>query len=205
MVNLAFTIVKEIAPHIKTIYLEDKSDFPCTLSNGKQVGISMALYEFMFHQKTWYERHFGAYLKNETLRSMYDTSKLGFTQETQEEFSFHCKDLQTLLEPFYKKTKTWQDFFTELYKHPKKCEIIFPWYQSAILRITNGVSYERQSWLIDLYNNPLVDDISYEIINPAKGGGKTRRKYRRRTILDSTMPYDERYNLKYDPEVYKFR
>lgn len=204
MVNLAFTIVRDIAPHIKTIYLEDKSDFQCTLSNGKGVGISMALYEFMFHKQTWYERHFGAYLKNETLRGIYESSKSKFTQEKSADFSFQCKDLQTLLSPLYEKTKTWEEFFTEVYQHPKKCEIIFPWYQRAILQITNGVSYERQSWLIDLYDNPLTELIPYEIIRTTKGGGKTRRKHRHFTPLQSTMSYDERYDLKYDPIKYKF-
>lgn len=89
---------------------------------------------------------------------------------------------------------------------------MFPWYQSTINQIMGGVSYERQSWYIDLYNNPLLADIDYTIISTQKGGKKITMKKRKNTlsyvmndISYDPMSYDEIYNLKYKLDDYKFK
>ena len=75
MVNLAFTIIREISPQIKYVTLDDKSDFTCELPNNKIVGISMMLYELAFSQQSYYEKRFGAYLKNPILQLLYQEGK----------------------------------------------------------------------------------------------------------------------------------
>ena len=200
-IHLAFTFLKEYAPHIKRIALEDKSDFPCS-----SVGISMALYELAFHQKTWYERHFGAYLQNESLRSMYESAKSNFFNSKCKpmDFSFNNKDIDAILRPAYEIASTWKEFFDILYHNHKKCELMFSWYQTAINQIMNGISYERQCWFIDLYNNPLVKSINYS----SQNGGYRRRKTRRREIINETdtyndpLSYEEIQNMRFDPNIY---
>lgn len=209
MVNLAFEVLRKEAPHIKYIYLEDKSDFDCKMSNGDIGGISLALYEIMFHQNTWYERRFGAYLKNDDLRVRYEKSKKNFKNKKPDDFSFRNEDLQKLLEPVYNETNTWEEFFEKVYTNPKKCEIIFPWYKNALKEIMDDISYERQSWIIDLIDNPMLKIVEFEKVKNIYGGGKTKRKSRKNNNIEYTpyyplLSYEVMYNLKYPEEVYGF-
>ncbi len=210
MVNLSFEVLRKEAPHIKRVYLIDQSDFECKMNNGDVGGISLALYELMFHQNTWYERHFGAYLCDDDLRLKYEKAKKNFKNEKPEYFSFENEDLQKLLEPIYIETKSWEDFFAKVYTNPKKCEIIFPWYQKALNKIMENVSYARQSWIIDLIDNPLLKNVDFEIVKNRYGGGKSKRKTRKNNNTMYYIPqypslsYEDMYNLKYPEEVYGF-
>jgi len=199
MINLAFTILKREMPNILYIELEDKSDFPCTLSDGKPAGISLALYEMMFHQMSWYERHFGAYLLNPTLRDLYISSKSNFKiKPLTSDITFHNEDLNLILKPMLDKSKSWEDFFAKVYTMDTKCQIIFPWYHQILKIIFNNISFERQSWLIDLYTEkiPMV-----EFETTQAGGNYTRRNIFNnkqdtyRTWAD--FSYDELYSLRY--------
>lgn len=207
-INLAFTFLKEYAPHIKRIGLEDKYEFPYTLPNGRLVKISMALYNLAFDQKTWYECHFGAYLQNESLRKMYESAKHNFFDPKckLKDFSFNNNDIETILRPSYETAPTWKEFFDILYQHDKKCELMFIWYQTAINQIMNGVSYERQSWYIDLYENPLVKNIEYELVSSQNGGYKRRKTRRRERKYESNyiepLSYEEIQNMRFDPIIY---
>jgi hypothetical protein len=177
MVNLAFTILKKIAPNIKYIKLEDKSDFGCVLDNGNTVGISMLVYEILFHQESYYEKRFGAYLINETMRNLYENSKGGFLDKPPESFTFNNDDLEVIFRPIYNKSKTWKDFFYKIKDMPNLCQKLYPWYRNAMKLIFNNVSFERQDWIIDLENNPKVYNVEYTEINGQYGG--KRRKTRK--------------------------
>lgn len=194
MTNLAFTILKEEMPKITHIVLEDKSDFPCECEDGSVIGISLALYEIMFHQQTWYERHFGAYLQNEVLRTLYTNSKANFNKPPPYDFNFLNKDTNTYLQPQLKLSATWADFFKKVYKMERKCEIIFPWYNQALNIIFEGVNYSRQNWIID---TSTTKTIPYDNIGTFGGRSMTRK---RRTKNISRIKqfhdfyFDELYN-----------
>lgn len=192
MLNLAFTILKKEMPNILHIELEDRSDFPCTLSNGSIVGISLAQYEMMFHQQSWYERYFRAYLINPELRKLYLKSKENFnTKPQQQDIRFHNKDLSILLPPLLEESATWKEFFAKLYTMENRCEIIFSWYSEALRTIFDNISFDRQSWLIDLETISLVE---YEILHVQQGG-----KYTRRTVyIKKQVYYKSREQLLYD-------
>ena len=180
MVNLAFTLVKKEAPHIKRVKLEDESDFTCTLSNGKTVGISMTVYEEYKH---------------------------GFQEKLPNTFSFHNKDLNELLTPIYLQSTTWRDFFDTLHALPNVCQVIYPWYKYAIRDIFKNFPVERNNWMIELYNNPNVETVNYNVVEKNIKGGrrKTRKnddsiyKYSFYHLVDSIERpfYDDIYNLKY--------
>jgi hypothetical protein len=207
MVNLAFTIVKENFPHIKYIRLHDTSDFPCELSNGQKIGISLSLYSLLFYQKMYYEKKFGAYLEDEDTANKYKLSLNGFNDKPPTYFSFNNEDLQEMLEPILEESLTWKDFFTIIHSMPHLCERLIPWYQYALDIILNGKTFERSYWRIEIYNNPLTPIISYTEVSKNKVGGK--RKTRKRGSLSGIVPsnmiqkpydyvmYDELYNLKY--------
>lgn len=194
MTNLAFTILKEEMPHIKHILLEDKSDIPCECKDGSVIGISLALYEIMFHQQTWYERHFGAYLQNPVLRKLYESSKTNFNKLPPHDFNFLNKDTNTYLPQQLKESSSWTDFFKKVYKMERKCEIIFSWYTQALNIIFEGVNYSRQNWIIDTEH---TNTISYEriSISNSNGGNRTRKRNNMQKIkLFHDFYFDELYN-----------
>ena len=198
MLYLAFTILKKEMPHILYIDLEDKSDFPCTRTDSSTVGISLALYDIMFHQMSWYERHCKAYLINPKLLELYMAGKENFKQKPLN-FDFNNKDLNEILKPILLSSESWEYFFATVYTMENRCEIIFPWYYKALSNIFNSISFERQNWRI---NMDTVTVVEYEIIDTQTGGKYTRRNYFNKlnetykTWADFT--YDEMYMYPYD-------
>ena len=172
MVKLAFTIVKEVAPHVKTIELDDSSVFSCDLDNGRSFGISIALYELAFHQATWYERHFNAKLITDTANKAYLKAKEGFDKPKPEKFDFLNNSLNQLLMPIYINTTTWKEFFAEIYKIDKKCRIMFPWYIRAVASAMGGMACAGQTRIIDIYKSP-NELVEYNEVR--MGGGETRK------------------------------
>lgn len=201
MVHLAFTVLKEIAPHITRIELEDRSDFMCELQNGTHVGISIALYEIAFHRGTWYERHFGAFLQNDYLQKQYEISKQNFFIEKVPEFSFRNVDLDTYLGPIYAETKTWADFFDKVYTLERKCEIMFPWYKEALKQIFGTISYERQDWFIPFETVP--KQIEYDDITSQRGGRRRFTQKRRVTPHAEDMLYEDIVSYPYSPNYFR--
>jgi hypothetical protein len=175
MVKLAFTIVKETAPHVKTIELEDNSAFTCYLDDGRSFGISLALYELAFHQTTWYERYFDAKLLSLAENEAYILAKAGFDLPKQKDFDFQNKNLNQLLLPIYTKTNTWKEFFAEIYKIDKKCRIMFPWYKRAVKNAMGGLMCEGQIRYIDIYASP-NESIDYKEVKLYSRGG-TRKAF----------------------------
>ena len=190
MVNLAFTILKEEAPNVKYVYLDDSSEFPCTTDNGKFIGVSLALYELAFHRSTWYERHFNSTLKNETLKQLY--TKDGFTNLKNPVFNFKHAKLNEELMPIYERTTTWKEFFDELYRMDGKCKLLIPWYKEALKNIMGGVSFDNQDWIIDL-NNPKIQSIVYARL-PIHGGSQRRTRKNMKNIY-STYDYIDDVSL----------
>jgi len=205
MVNLAFTVLKQIAPHIKRVKLEDESDFTCTLPNGSIAGISMTVYDLLFYQQAYYEKRFNAYLLNSDIRPLYEKYKEGFQETLPKEFSFHNKDLNEMLTPIYLESTTWRDFLDKIHTIPNTCEILYPWYKHAIREIFKHFPVERQDWMIDLYNNPKVETVNYSV--EKKKGGRRKTRKSDTSIYTYTFHhlagaierplYDEVYNLKY--------
>lgn len=196
MVQLAFTLLREEAPPVHFVELDDNSEFPCLLEGGKQAGISLALYELAFHQSTWYERHFGAELKNEVLKSLY--KKDGFHAPKPPVFDFKHPVLNEELSPLYSRTGTWVLFFDELYKLEGKCKLMLPWYKEALTAILGGISFADQVWRIPL-TGPLVD---YSLV-PTKGGVR-RTTLRNKTNHPDLFDYiDDLTKIKYSPRDFK--
>ncbi len=201
MIKLAFKIVCEVAPHIKYLKLQDTSSIPCVIDDpARPVGISLAYYELLFHRHTWYEKHFGARLVNPTLQTLYEASKSNFDAPKPTYFSFANRDLNIILQPLYRSTRTWGEFFDELYKIKYRCKLIFPWYKTALAILCEHVNYESQYWIIDIepYNS-----FSYAPYIDGGRRSRTRRKMRgfmggyTDTIEYSERPAEEIYDIPY--------
>ena len=197
MLALAFTILKENAPHIRTVTLQDASKFECRFGNGERpAGISLALYELMFHQTTWYERHFGAYICNPTLRQLYENSKSNFLTKPAS-FDFRNPDLNTILQPILYDSENWKDFFDKIYTMNNKCKIIFPWYQSALSSIFDRILYQDQDWCIDM-DNTRIRTIPYTEVARQEGGRRRLRQTRRKEWSRFPVLYDELQRIRYN-------
>jgi len=196
MVMLALTILKENAPHIRTVTLQDASKFECKFGNGERpAGISLALYELMFHQTTWYERHFGAYICNPTLRQLYENSKSNFFTKPAS-FDFRNPELNAFLQPILYDSENWKDFFDKIYTMNNKCKIIFPWYQSALSLLFDRISYQDQDWCIDMANAHLRT-IPYTEVARQEGGRRRLRQTRRKGWSRFPVLYDELQRIRY--------
>jgi len=195
MVQLAFTLLREEAPAVRFVVLDDNSEFPCLLEGGKQAGISLALYELAFHQSTWYERHFGAELKNEVLKSLY--KKDGFHALKPSVFDFKHPVLNEELSPLYSRTGTWALFFEDLYKLEGKCKLMLPWYKEALTAILDGISFADQVWRIPLTGSPL----DYSPV-PTKGGSR-RTTLRNKTISPLFEYIEDLSKIKYSSRDFK--
>jgi hypothetical protein len=204
MIKLAFRVVLDIAPHIQYLQLQDTSSIPCVIDNPERpVGISLAYYELMFHRSTWYEKHFGARLINPKFQELYMSSKQNFDSPKPTYFSLANKDLNILLQPLYRSTHTWGEFFDELYKIKYKCKLIFPWYKNAIALLCDNISYEAQYWIIDITR---YSSFSYTEV-ATEGGSRRRRKTRRaiqyfmggsdESINSNERTADEIYDIPY--------
>ncbi len=200
MVLLAFTILQEKFPHITQVKLQDKSSFECTFENGTHSGISLIIYEILFHQHTWYHRHFNAKLINEDLHNTYiNAITYNLTKKSlkPDMFDFNNAILNEKLLPIYKQSETWKDFLDKIYKLPKLCEIIFPWYKYTSALLLDNINLDKQWWIIDLKHNNKIYPISYTI--STRGGNATRKnKIVNEYEETSNEPtYDELYNYKY--------
>jgi hypothetical protein len=192
MMNVLFSVLKTLTPHVKFIELDDESEFPCQ-DNDRTYGMSLALYELAFHQSTWYERHFGAELFHETLRNLY--KKDGFYSKKPETFDFKHPVLNEKLQPVYSETTTWKEFFDKVYTMEGRCKLLLPWYKNAVRLIMGGVCFEGQIWRIDL-SNPKIKQIPYTVVK--QGGGK-KRSVTRKTARVATGIIDYPYDYLDDP------
>lgn len=178
MMNLAFTIARDIAPNAKYAKLNDMSYFYCNTPDGKKK-VSLPPYHIAFYDKTWYEDKFKAVLLNSNDYKKYKDCIMGMYEEDTKPsyFDFGNKRLAEILEPLYIEAKTWKQFFKLIDKtFPNdKCTIMYPWIESAISLIFKqnggGDLYIGKEWIIDLNKVPIIH--YYQIKNQAKikGGG----------------------------------
>lgn len=190
MVLLAFTLAKEVSPHITHIKLRDKSGFICTLPDGSPAGISLSFYELCFHGATYYERHFGARIALPKLQSMYETAKLGFAKPIDKSFNIDNPSLKLLLDPLVQSSKSWREFFDKINIMDYKCGIIQPWYIHALELIMGGFVVGDLPWIIDLSNSSYIKQIVYTDIS-VRGGSRTRKSRRQRRSIHFIGGYDE--------------
>ena len=202
MVLLAITLMRTEFSHISTLKLLDTSSFTCEFENGSKQGVSLTLYEILFHGASWYEKRFGAELPDSAtrLRETYTSSIANFDNPSMKPqlFDFNNEVLNMKLPLIYSNTSTWREFLKEIYKLNNVCEVICPWYKNALAIIFNNISYDSQWWFIHLDNNPKIYQIPYEF-QVIRGG---RRKgffitQRNKSKYIEPLTYGEMYTLPY--------
>jgi hypothetical protein len=178
MLYFAATIIKEIS-NIPIIEFTDQSSFPCMISDGVERQLPLNIYNFMFKGKTWYHQTFNAKLKEPKEQSKY---KVLQERRTNPEFKpdtfyFGTESLTNELDPLYKKTSTWAEFFDEIankYKE-EKCRIVYPWLHQAMYILINNDAdiFGFQKWEMDVRN---MSSVNYEIKKLHRNGSHYTRK-----------------------------
>lgn len=179
MLNLAFSIAREIAPQAKYISLNDMSYFYCDTPDGKKK-VSLPPFNIAFHDKTWYEDKFNATMTNEEnyikykqyIKNMY---KENFMPTT---FDFGNNIIKDMLSPLYYQSKTWKDFFNSISKKysTTKCTLMYPWINNAMNNIFEGNAiYAGHEWTILLNNIPKI--YYYQMKETTGGSDIPEKKY----------------------------
>ncbi len=171
MVQLAFTILQEIAPYVTWISLRDMSFFMCDTPEGKRK-VALPPFHIAFHDKTWYEDKFHATLLDPNDHQRYRACVQALhTDPKPGRFEFINDRLTELLAPLYTSSATWKEFFTWIEKHyPRdKCALVYPWIESALSHVFKenggGDLYTGKEWKIDLKPIP---KIHYYEVDPKK-------------------------------------
>jgi hypothetical protein len=188
MVQLGFTIAKEIAPYAEYVTLSDMSYFICNTPDGKKK-MSLPPFHIAFYDKTWYEDKFGAVMIHDKDYIEYR----GYVENLYKEgimppdFDFGNMRIRELLYPLYSDSKTWKQFFQliEKYYKKEKCAMMYPWIHNAMKLIFEGnQAYVGQDWKIVLKSIPMIH---YYQVNKSSGGNR-----------DSN-------DIEYEPQHYNYR
>lgn len=181
MLQLAFTIAKEIASHAEYVKLDDMSYFICDTPDGKRK-VSLPAYYIAFNDKTWYEDKFNAVMMN---ASSYDAYKAYienmYTEQTlPAHFDFGNARLRDILYPLYERAKSWKQFFKLIAKHypHDKCTLMYPWINSAMnIIFENNKLYIGQAWKIDLNTIPKIHYYQLDRPHIAQHGSGTKNTH----------------------------
>ncbi len=201
MLQLGFTLAREIAPYAKYVTLEDMSYIYCDTPDGRKK-MSLPPYYIAFHDKTWYDDKFNAVMKNETNYKSYKDAignmyKAEFKSKV---FNFGNSTIKELLYPLYDASSNWKEFFLSIKKKfgKKTCVMMYPWLNSAMNNIFKGNQiFVGQEWIISLNELPIIP---YYEIDKSKvaGGGKFKMQYEIQHYNYRDVNYNDTMNWKMD-------
>lgn len=172
--------------HITTLRFTDSSNRTC--DNGQTIELSEMGY--ITNGKTWYERHFAAYMEEDDLPK-FNKCNANF-QALKQKWSWPVLKTEIDVRPLYQfmseeelellyvRTVTWQDFFGQIAKHigiSQFCIFAAPWLHSFI---SNNMRYVFGFASYIMPVNVVSDTLTPYIVNaPSKRGG-TRKNFKKR-------------------------
>lgn len=193
MVLLGLTLSRNINPNITKILLEDTSSFNCKLPNNTKIQVPMKAFHIAFHNATWYEYYFGAKLQHDHEKYKKLKENIYKSENKPKTFNFINEELQEELEPLYKTSRNWHEFFQAISKQygDKKCGMVYPWITSAMSDIAGYYIHDTR-WYMDLTSHEVQNKtpmIQYKLNNivPKIQGGGIKRKNRRFTFSRTHM------------------
>jgi hypothetical protein len=169
---LSVQLLKKYAP-ITHINFLDNSHFRCKLPNGKIEKMFLNHYYFLFHKgRTWYDGKLHAYPTNEIQKVLYDSFSQNFTNPSCKPsyFDFMNNDLNDIFQPIWNRTRTWQEFLSEIKQIPDICQKTYTWYMRASAIIRNHEPLPEY-WTIGVHKKLPVTTIE------KMSGGKRIKKY----------------------------
>lgn len=172
MVLIALSFVKHQFPYISQFKLTDASTIQCS-----DYTVSLPHLYVALHGKTWYEKHFKAYMLYEEIRKLYDFNKAKFTdpkaKKPIDEFLYMYPVPSNSLDIFkstYKSCNTYVEVFNQLRQidNENKTQILCEIFSDWVIRFVNselgGSHINQHEWIItDL--SYLLDMSKYKIEN----------------------------------------
>lgn len=179
LLKLAMSYISRNYRDVTHMTFNDASSRTC--DDGRPV--DLAKMSYICTGKTWYEKHFGAYIaplwKNafETQHKKFNEAKKTMTWEQFNGFIGVPLPLdKQTIEKMYNDSDTWQDFFSSVRDAVgigKFCEFVAPWLDSFLLR------YLQFNFIGFNYIMPITDyDLSYSVSEYIRGGKRNTRKCR---------------------------
>lgn len=174
-------------PNVKELIFNDASTKKC----DNETDVNLAVMTYLYLEKTWYEKNFGAYLSDqskpefERILSRYNKSKIipwdemSITIKNNEYSGLSDIELANL----YNSTKTWKEFFETIYNKIEIadfCVFISSWIDNFILKYFNNL--QGLTYLIPIKDYKLK--FTESEYNPKKGGRRYTRKSTRKQSKD---------------------
>ena len=187
IIKLLLTYIARNYPNVKSISFSDTSSREC--DNGERV--SLANMTFIIHGKTWYQKNYGAFLKDKALETFNSYNKDFQKQKIETDWDTLTSVIPQLcytnipeeeLKAIYESSKTWQDFFksiSEKLNISNFCEFVQPWLDKFMNYFFKHYMHGFQ------YNMPIVDyGIEYAENQYQRGGQKYTRRRERKIYYD---------------------
>jgi hypothetical protein len=161
MINTLLNFCYNKYPTITLFDFDDMSHIDCiekdyTLSpprNSKKP-LNLAFFSIAYHDKTWYEIHFNAEMKDKVLYKKYRESLKFLTNPQYKveyirflEIAQPPTEQVLYLEPLYNSAKTYREFF-KLIPREKRCNILYDWL-STFMKFYIGDVFKPTDWQID--------------------------------------------------------
>ncbi len=173
MTHIGLTVARKINPNLHGLYLYDDSKISCDMPDGSSKLIALKPFYFAFHGSTWYEEKFGAKKYENHDDYLLYKQKLQKPDFKPAKFEFNNSDLKVILEPLYKSTNTWAEFFKAIEQQfgRKKCAVVLPW----LSRVPGFHIIDTPNWYIDFidasiqHKIPMIE-IEQNTSRPVVGG-----------------------------------
>lgn len=165
MVKTLMNFVKNNFHWITAFKLSDSSTIKCDDRN-----ISLAALSLAKNGVTYYQKYYGAYLKNKELRTRFaekvsmltDPEKKLEYQEFTQIFQIPDHVVQkSKIHTIYKSSKTYTEFFKTLSRKPDFCALVNEWIERFINTVL-GDNFWMCDWLIDVHSQN-VNSINIKI------------------------------------------
>jgi hypothetical protein len=199
MVLLGLTLVKDINPLIKRVYLKDTSSFDCELP-GRSVKVSMKDFHLAFYESTWYEYYFNAKLVHNY--DVYTSLKSGFKDPGKKPERFYFGSNAELVDKIiniYERAVTWRDMFDLVSAEfgKRKCGAIYIWIKDALsLIFDRNMIFEDINWYIELDGNSRLEPVKFKAYSVKRsGGGKRRTAKNKKIVYESQVQYTPDMNI----------
>jgi hypothetical protein len=173
--------------NISSLYFTDASNREC--DNGERVNLAHMM--FILHGKTWYEKNYGAFLKDDALKTFNMYNEKFKKRKTETSWDTLTSIIPALshtiipeeeLKTNYENSETWQDFFKTIFEKieiSNFCQFVQPWLEKFMTYFFKGTLMNLQ------YNIPIIDyDIDYTESLYQRGGQKYTRRRARKVYYD---------------------
>lgn len=181
ILKFLLTYLSKTYPSVKKLAFNDASARTC--NHG--VPVSLASMQFILTGKTWYQKHFSAYLEGRDIQNFtryYDDYTRQKKLTDWNMIIYRIDNLPSLgidmqtLEQIYNQTNTWEEFFSYISNMigiGEFCEFIYPWLDKFIK------SFLKHELMGFQYMMPVKEyPIEYELLPYTKGGKRFTRKNR---------------------------